>query len=84
MGSFIQDIKVVCDKDNMGDTRFHFKVMVQDKQDLIDTVNRGLLQKIEEGELDTRNLREVRIESDDKLGFFSSVIGDISGLVKQV
>jgi hypothetical protein len=84
MGSFIQDIKVICDKDNAGDTRFVFRVMVEDKDDLVKTVNRGLLQKIEEGELDTQNLREVRIESNDKQGFFSSFVGDVKGLISQV
>jgi hypothetical protein len=83
MGSFIQDVTVICDKDNMGDQRFNFKVMVENKEDLIKTVNEGLLQKIEEGELDTQNLRDVRIESNDKLGFFSSIAGDIKNLISQ-
>lgn len=84
MGQFIQDIKVICDKDNGQDARFKFKVMVKNTEDLIETVNEGLLQKIQEGELDTQNLRSVIIESNDKLGFFSSITGDVKSILSRL
>lgn len=84
MGQFIQDIKVTCDLDNGRDKEFKFKVIVSDVEDLKKTVNAGLRQKIEEGELSSQNLREVRIKSDDKLGFFESVIGDVAEIVGNI
>jgi hypothetical protein len=81
MGTFNQKVKVTCDLDNGRDKEFNFDVSVKNKQDLIETVNEGLRQKIEEGELNTQNLRDVRIKSDDKLGFFESITLDIKSLI---
>jgi len=81
MGSFIQDVKVTCDLNNGRDQEFKFKVVVKDTADLIKTVNVGLRQKIEEGELIAQNVREYRIKTDDKQGFFESVAGDVKDLL---
>lgn len=82
MGQFINKVKVKCDYDNMQDKNFIFTVLAENKQDLIETVNQGLRQKIEEGEMQSQNLRSIEIKSDDERGFFASVAGDVGSLIK--
>lgn len=82
MGQFINQVKVRCDYDNGRDKNFVFTILAKNEQDLVDTVNEGLRQKIKEGEMESQNLRSITIDSDDKRGFFASVVGDVADLVK--
>ena len=90
MGIINNDIKVKCDFDNGLDKNFIFNIGVDvDKVDDIEadinkTVNVALRQKIKEGEMDSQNLRGIKIDSDDKRGFFSSIMGDVEGLLKSL
>lgn len=82
MGQFINKVKVKLDYDNSIDKNFVFTVSVKDEADLVKTVNEGLRQKLKEGEFQSQNLRKVTITSDDERGFFASIVGDITDLVK--
>lgn len=82
MGQFINQVKVKCDYDNGKDKNFIFTILAKNEEDVVKTVNEGLRQKIKEGELSQQNLRSVTIDSDDERGFFASIAGDISDLVK--
>ena len=84
MRQFINEIKVKVAKENSRDVNFIFTVLAENKEDLIKTVNEGLRQKVAEGELDTQNLKEIKIESTDRRGFFSSFLGDVEGLLKSL
>ena len=85
MGQFINKVKVKLDYDNGLDKNFIFTVAVESEADLIKTVNKGLQQKLKEGEFNSQNLRKVVITSDDdERGFFGTVVGDITDIVKGI
>lgn len=85
MGQFVTKVKVKCDFDNGRDKNFIFTIVTDgSEQDVSSTVNQALVQKVKEGELETQNLRGVEIKSDDERGFFSSFVGDITDLVKDI
>ena len=85
MGQFITKVKVKVDFDNGRDKNFVFTLVTDGTEaDVVKTVNDALRQKVAEGELNTQNLRGVEIKSDDERGFFSSFVGDITDLVKNI
>lgn len=84
MGQFITKVKVKVNKDKTRDQNFVFTLVTDGtEQDVVKTVNQALRQKIAEGELDTQNLENIQIKSDDATGFFNSFIGDVSDLVRK-
>lgn len=85
MGQFITKVKVKVNKDNSMDKNFEFTLVTDGTEaDVVKTVNDALRQKIAEGELDTQNLKDIEIKSDDSRGFFNSFVGDITDLVKNL
>jgi hypothetical protein len=85
MGQFITKVKVKVNKDNSRDQNFVFTIVTDGtEKDVVDTVNAALRQKVVEGELDTQNLKDIEIKSDDDRGFFNSFVGDITDLLKNV
>jgi len=85
MGQFITKVKVKVNKDKTRDQNFVFTLVTDGTEaDVIKTVNDALRQKIAEGELDTQNLENIEIKSDDERGFFNSFVGDIADLTKNL
>ena len=85
MGQVINRIKVKCDYDNSRDKNFIFTIVSDGtEEDVVKTVNQLLRQKIAEGEMESQNLRGIEIKSDDERGFFSSFVGDIADLTKNL
>lgn len=85
MGQVINAVKVKCDYDNGRDKNFVFNLVTDGTvEDVQNTVNTLLRQKFNEGELDSQNLRNIEIKSDDSKGFFSSIAGDVKGFLSSL
>lgn len=87
MGNFITDVKVTLDQERRRDKPFHFKILSDGTdEDLVQIVARGLQQKYKEGELtedDIRRTKTIKIDADDKKGYFATIIGDVGKFFKQ-
>ena len=85
MGQVINKVKVKCDYDNGRDKNFIFTLVTDGtEEDVVETVNGLLRQKLSEGEMESQNLRAIEITSDDERGFFSSFAGDVQGFLQSL
>jgi hypothetical protein len=87
MGNFITDVKVTLDQERRRDKPFYFKILSDGTdEDMIEIIGRGLQQKLKEGEIteeDVRRTKSIKIDADDKKGYFASIIGDVGKFFKQ-
>lgn len=88
MGQLITKVKVTLDLDRRRDKPFHFTVATDGTdEDMLETIGKGLVQKAKEGEIteeDAKRTDKVKIESDDKTGYFSTIIGNVGRFFKSL
>lgn len=88
MGYLITSVKVTLEQERRRNKPFHFTVATDGTdEDMLATINKGLEQKVKEGEItqeDIQRTKKIEIASNDKKGYFNTIIGDIGNFFKSL